>query len=536
MKDILKDIVRLLREGTPELQVAAAQVLGELRPTDHGVVEGLAEQLHRGDERILGRYLLTALSQIGTPEAVATLVGRLANGDALSDQVAHLLASMGEVAHKPLADLFVEAGPDLRPRILEIFGKHVGKDAIRVLREALVDPDYTVRAADGLVGSADELSAAQAKDLKSRLTKLLAGKTLELPAPCAAQVLRVIAVLDPAGSRVTLIKFAAAEYPLEVRRQALFSLAEIALTPTQVKGLLGLLEDPSSKEVLAELSAVLESVEAWPDGCLPALKKLVQSKSPSMRLLALRALRSCHTAEVGKISMRYLHHQDASYRDAAVAALSENSKAVDLLVRALSTERDPDKIRVVAELLSGHGDAVPKKTLASLVEKTCKLISADDALGETYFQMVMAIDGPAAADAIVDKALRMRRARRLPESLALLARVSQTEFAPDEGRYQLAVARLLFDSQGANDGEAQVGDAAMGYISMLVRSGFPVLDRIRKENMLEPAALLRVGGHFAEAVGDERRFAFELLQHLSERHSKDRTGEQARMILRSEGF
>jgi len=537
MNDTLKEIVRLLREGDPELQVAAAQVLGELKPQDHAVVEGLAEQLHRGDERILGRYLLTALTKIGTPDAIATLVGRLTAGDALSDQVAHLLAQMGDAAHKPLADLFSEAGPDLRPRILEILGKHVGKDAVRVLQQALLEPEYTARAGEALAHGADSLTPAQAKNLKTALTKHLSGKTLELPAPCAAQVLAVIAVLDPPGSRPTLLKFTAPDYPLEVRQSALRALAEIALTPTQVKNVLGMLEDPDFKVVQPELASVLESVEGFPDGCLPALKKLVQSKSPSLRLIALRALRSCHTAEVAKISMRYLHHQDPSFRDAAVSALSENPKAADLLVRALSTERDHDKIRVVAELLARHGDVVAKKTLGNLVEKTCKLIANDEPLGEVYFQMVMEIDGAAAADAIVDKALRMRRARRLPECLALLAHVAQTEYAPDEGRYQLAVARLLVDAGHHTNGEAAgAGDATMGYISVLVRRGFPVFERIKKENMLEPSALLRVGTHFAEAVGEERRFGVELLHHLADRHSKDRMGEQARMILRSEGY
>ena len=141
MKDILKDIVRLLREGTPELQVAAAQVLGELRPTDHGVVEGLAEQLHRGDERILGRYLLTALSQDRHPRRCRD-PRRPPRQRGCRSATRWRTYSPGweKIAHKPLADLFVDAGPDLRPRILEIFGKHVGKDAIRVLREALVDP------------------------------------------------------------------------------------------------------------------------------------------------------------------------------------------------------------------------------------------------------------------------------------------------------------------------------------------------------------------------------------------------------------
>ena len=46
--------------------------------------------------------------------------------------------------------------------------------------------------------------------------------------------------------------------------------------------------------------------------------------------------------------------------------------------------------------------------------------------------------------------------------------------------------------------------------------------------------MLRIGTHFAEAVGTERRFGTELLRHLATR-TKGRAGEEARYALRSVG-
>ena len=76
MNETLKAIVRVLEEGTPELKVAASQVLGELSPKDQGVVQALSSNLTVGDNT-LNRYILQALASIGSAEAIKILVGRV---------------------------------------------------------------------------------------------------------------------------------------------------------------------------------------------------------------------------------------------------------------------------------------------------------------------------------------------------------------------------------------------------------------------------------------------------------------------------
>ena len=106
-----------------------------------------------------------------------------------------------------------------------------------------------------------------------------------------------------------------------------------------------------------------------------------------------------------------------------------------------------------------------------------------------------------------------------------------------EGRYQMALARLIMDHEEGRAGVAvHTGDATMGYIAGLVRDGFPALDRLKKESMLEPEDLLRVGRHFNESIGPERRFGTELLRHVAEKHGKLKAGEEARMMIRSAGL
>ena len=70
MNDTIKSIVGLLQEGKPELQVAAAQVLGELRPKDTAAIEALS--IHGVADRI------------GSDPAFALIVARLLFGFLIS--------------------------------------------------------------------------------------------------------------------------------------------------------------------------------------------------------------------------------------------------------------------------------------------------------------------------------------------------------------------------------------------------------------------------------------------------------------------
>jgi hypothetical protein len=47
-------------------------------------------------------------------------------------------------------------------------------------------------------------------------------------------------------------------------------------------------------------------------------------------------------------------------------------------------------------------------------------------------------------------------------------------------------------------------------------------------------SMLSIATHFAQGVGDERRFGTELLKHLATRN-KGRPGEEARFALRANG-
>ncbi len=536
MNETIKSILDVVETGSPELQIAGAQILGELAPHDQTVVRSLEHRL-TGAEDYLVPHLQRALASIGTTPAIKALVGQLGRRDAQGDLAGFLLGEIGEGVCPVLAEAFDLVDFEVRQRILHILGRQTGPDAVRVLEKALRIPELSERAADALLGRhLETLDARARRSLKGRIVKAL--KDPELAPECIAAALRVLAPLDPAGSRVTLIKHAEeGDNPL-VRRAALRALADLKLTPKQAESLLPLVQDNDRTNVAEPAIAALASVEKWPDAVAPMLKKLAGSSRDELRRFAIHAMRGAPHADLVKLLTKVLlEDSDGELRAAAAEALARNGHALEPLLRAFLTEkRDVERARRLAEPLHTLLADLPDKDLKAATEKAARLLFAHEATAEVVLGALLKARHDELHPLLTDKAVKLRRAKKLTDAVALLAFLAHADELDGEGRYQLALARLMLDSKAGRQENGNSGDATMGYFTRLVREGFPVFTRLRREASLKPEDLLRVGQHFSEGVGEERRFGTEILQHLAEKHARKRAGEEARLTLRAEGL
>lgn len=537
MNETLKAIARLMEEGTPELKVAAAQVLGELKPQAAAVVQALGKQLTYGDN-VLNRYILQALSQIGSDDAVAILVSRLRDGGPTRDLVCHLLGQAGPKAVKPLTRAY-DTEDGLQEQLLQILGQYHEADAIAVLRKALLSEEKSLSstAAAFLGKRLPELSEARRRSFRESLHKAVVKKTEDLPPASLAQALKVLRTLDGAACRPLLLKFAGPTHPPLVRKAALSALKGVKLTPTQAGKLLAFVRESDLDNVVRPTVAALSDHSNWPSAATKELRRLWSSRREEMKLFAIRALTETHTEEMAKLYLPHLTGPKPEFREAARKALANNPKALPVLLRAFTNERNAEKAAILSEPLAGLADHFSPSKLKSMCEKTARLLGQKDPLGQLYLDLLLGVDAEGAGRELADKAVRLRRARKLPEALTILMHLAKADCLDLEGRYQMALARLIMDHEEGRAGMSQhTGDATMGYIAGLVRDGFPVLDRLKKESMLEPEDLLRVGRHFNESIGPERRFGTELLRHVAEKHGKVKAGEEARMMIRTAGL
>lgn len=527
MNDTLKLIVGLLEGGKPELQVAAAQILGELRAKDGAVVKALQGGLRRSP--VLARFCLDALAKVQTPEALAVVADLLVEADPLADHAAQLLADVGGGAHAALVARFPDAPAEAAHRILAVLARAPGKEGVPVFVRALLTPDLSSTAVRILLGGAG--APGFGKALREGLAKHLDDA---LPESCLGNVITVLARLDRDGAKSLLHRYTQDTCPPSVRSAAFRALAGTSLSAPQLRHLLDLLEDPAQKDVHEAVRELLASLPEVPEGALPVLKRLLQARQPEQRLFALRMLRTAGGADLAKFALKWIDHEDERFRTAAVEALSCNPKAADLVLRLLITTRLPAVAETAASILLRLAPQLPTKFVRGLAERAIRTLGSQPRLCDQLLDVALAVPAAKVVPLLVESCVRLRRAGRRAEALHVLARLVSSPQGDAEVRYQLALTKLLHDAaQGAEESEAP-GNPTMGFFVALVREGFPLFERLRKENAVTPELLLRLAMHFANSVGAERRFGTELLQHLATR-TRGRAGDEAKVALRAVG-
>jgi hypothetical protein len=264
----------------------------------------------------------------------------------------------------------------------------------------------------------------------------------------------------------------------------------------------------------------------------PSLKRLLASRQPEQRLFAARMLRTTGGIEMARAFIKLLDHDDLRFRQAAREGLAHNKQAVEPLMKLMQATKNPELERDCAAVLESLAPHITPKLQRAMAEKAVKQLPGNARLGDALLDLVLHAGGAKIATFLVEKAVRLRRAHRRAEALHVLAKVAASPHGDEEAHYQIALAKLLA-AEDASESDAP-GNSTMGFFATLVRSGFPLFDRLRRESAVTPDMLLRIATHFAAAVGSEHRFGTELLQHLAQR-TKGRAGDEARLALRAVG-
>ncbi len=539
MNETLKSLVRILESGKPALQIAAAQLLGEIRASESAVVKALVGKLEEG-EPYLAPFALDALAQISGPDAVRAVLACFLRGGALADRAVAQLAHMGAPAAKELARLYETAEHDTRLQILDILGRLPTKESLQLLlRTAQTDSSVLgQRGCEILRALAKELPPPMQQVLKKLLASALGAKGLANLAPEAtARLLLVQGDLDRDHARATLLRFVGPKHPALVRQAALRALNGAPLTVAQSDSVVALLEDADMTHVVRPAMDVLDGVDGFGAKSIARLKKLIGSEREEVAVGALRALRSCRTADAARIAIEQLLSGAPALQETATAVLAANPAALEPLLKQFVSERSAERAQALARPLRALAPHWAPRHVKQLEQRVLKLLAPGDALGEAAFALLVEVAPEAGGKLIAEKALRLRRARKVQEAVNLLLRLAHNGQIDHEARYQLAVGKLLLAGRnGEGPAGPGRGDATMGHFAGLLREGFPLWDRLRKESMVAPDDLLRLGTHFAGAVGPERRFAAEVLRFLAEKHKRARTGEDAAKMLRAEGL
>jgi HEAT repeat protein len=143
MNDTLAGLLEILTQGSPDHQVAAAQVLADLRPREAEVARALATVLENGNH-FLKPYALDALAAIRSPAALRAMVPVLQWDGELRERAVRALASLGAAAERSLVKEFGQGTADTRLAVVKICARTRGSGGLELLKKTLIGSDESL--------------------------------------------------------------------------------------------------------------------------------------------------------------------------------------------------------------------------------------------------------------------------------------------------------------------------------------------------------------------------------------------------------
>lgn len=537
MKDTLAGIVEMLETGEAEQQVAAAQVLAWLGPKSPPVVKALGGVATEGDA-FLRPYAVDALSAIGNAASLAHLIPILHVEGPLRSKVARALSSMGDAAEKVLIKEFDKADRDTQAVILEILARTRGAEGLKTIFTVLKDPeanDVRGAASSHLTSALAGLAGEEHDEERTKIRKLLLANLKRIPkrAPESYRVtlLECLAKVGDPSCRAVFIGAVGTSAPPEVRAAALGGLKGFELTGAQITKLLGFLDEDDFVHIVGPTLEVLRDFEPSGAGTEARLIGLLANARPEVRLFALDRLASFQSAASAKALLPFLANDDPQVHDLASRALGHNPEARDGLVKRFLAARDLQEARRPYDALVAIAPQLTPGQCKKLVTQFLKLLDKTDPVRELCRDILAEAPVDQVVPLLLDDARKKRRAAAYDAAFRVLQALSGGSLSHDV-RYEIALTTLL---GRPSDADVSQGDPVIGHLCILVREGFPLLTKLKREK-LETDSLLYLGQRFVERLNEERRFGFELLNWLIDQSPEAKEAVQAMQKLKVEGL
>ncbi len=541
MKDMIASILRMLDEGAPEQKVAAALVLAWIRPNEARVVQTLGH-LAREGEGYLKPYVIQALGAIGTNAALAALIPLLRVEGPLRERVSQVLAKVGTKAEAVLGKEYEQADDKTKEIILQILAKSRGPEAMRRILAVLKDPEqqnFAGFAVDILCTEIENLGEGEeAEEQKAKLRKVLVQSLKRLPKSAAKEyplhLLTLLGKVPDASLRNLFFQYAGKSKPPEIRRVALLGLAGMALTQSQQNTLVSFLESEDFHNVAGPALEALGDFTPSGSSMANALAKLLKSPRVEVRLFAMRSLGHFQTATTAKLLLPYLKSSDPNVRRTVSEALGRNKEARQGLLKMLFAARDLEEAgrpRPALEALAPH---LTQPQLKKLVQRYMDLMKASDPVREIYHSILVKADPDLVGPMLIHEAKKLKNARRHAEAVMILSSLTGDRHTlADEVRYELAVNQMLGREHAPSPLE---GDPVIGHFASLIASGFPLLQRIKRERLLTDEHRLYVGLKFLDRIQEDKKFGYQLLEYLIQKNPESKEAVQALQKLKIEGL
>jgi HEAT repeat protein len=544
MNQTLCRICALLKSQKPELQLAAALVLGEMDAKDPGVVKALSASLAAGS-RPLRLLILDTLARIASEVAVPDLLALLESTDEeIREKATRALISIGPAATGPIGRQTLDASPAARRALIAVLSRVKTTDSIQALLSLAGSghPEAAREAAGALVSLAKAMTRQEQTRLRVRVEKILKAPPDKAPSGSLSAGLQVMAAVGRPGSAPGILRLTALRYSETVRRDALLAISGVLkggpIPPGILSGFLPIITDGPSP---ALRSAALEVLGAskLPSSCLDSLLKLLDHSDPAVRRFAARRLGA---EEFGGLKacrrlVALLADADPSLRDAASESLGRLAEAGPLLMEEMAGCDEVHHGWAIAHILKRHAARLRLRAVRGVFEKAVEALVSDERIWEPLLYVVRHHDPKLMYDWLMEEAARFKKARKYSQAEACLRPLSSGDHFDSEARYALALAGVKAARLRGGLAARNAGNPADLFRQLVRDPSFPLLERLKKERgHLENEDLYYLGFTLVEGTPAEKEIGGELLKLVAARAGASKLGQSARRKLRSEGL
>jgi hypothetical protein len=155
----------------------------------------------------------------------------------------------------------------------------------------------------------------------------------------------------------------------------------------------------------------------------------------------------------------------------------------------------------------------------------------EDRLYAAVQHVLHALDTAWLHEQIRARADKLRKSKRFGDSARWLTLLKDSPAWDDEARYGFALATLKSHKRALAAAVVRRHDVAAETFRTLGDSPFPLADRLRRERVLDPEDLYYVAFNLAEARGESRTVAREILAHLAAKFGRTKVGKAAKNKL-----
>jgi HEAT repeat protein len=515
---------------------AAAMVLGELAPKDAGVVRALGDALKDANQ-LLTRYILEAFENTGS-RAVVPYVLPLLDAEDIETKLraASIIAQSGGAMVSELRRQFEKANPQQRRILTDILARIHNREAMQIILDSLFDPDFELvkEACQAVRRHITDAAPKERLTLHKQVVRFMKSSRVKKNDRVLTSCLLLVGYIGAPDARNILLKYSTPRSLGYIRRNALLGLGGLPLTGSAASAVgrqmfkyLG-----ETDPVIVQLA--LDIIEKLPlTGSLDGQwRKLLKNKHATVRAFAARKLAATDNPATNRLMMSLLAHDDTQVSEIAAGALARHRKATKLLLNALRRERKVETAWRLAKILKPHSESVDRTSRKEFAALAARDLEAGHPRYEALFYLLRNADPKSVDTVLRDVGLKFKKAKKWGKAVDCLKQLARAESFDRDLRFDLGICYLKQSDKDLAPHLRAEDQALRGFQALLPDRSFKLLDRLKKEKVLDASDLFYAGFHFSEGTGEEQKFGRALLEHVAKRWPNSKDGKAAKNKLK----